>query len=519
MGIHQVYHFEYLSVRRRLNKLICVHSSVVYLYRFKKSDHFDNVYLSKELVEIDRQRERLGREIVFPLELEESRIFIYTFDIIMTRVEWMRFLLGLIILGMVTYQIMVYFTLEYSIYAFIQWYNGFIDILGHIFAPAELKLEIIETTESLFGQRLKKLNEAVDIKKKILDHLQGCKAHPLEPDTRLYNQIKLVYIAILLTVLCGAYGLRLRHYIAGIFYPKRIPIRAVWLYNDILCRRGSIFKFWRKQMNKQIRGDERTESFSLFDRMCAQYPIVRLICRLVGLYDQQHYCQHCGRRVKADGSDQSTKCVNQCSAIYCVDCIDDRNNICAVCMNPIDYDLLGDFSEELDSSDEDIGYEIQNEDYLYQFSTSKPKKDNELTELWNDRDIDINQRRDLVSFAYRYDSVDRVPEVVYIVDQDHGDDVGNETEITEEYQKNLFQLEQQLGIAAQDIDRMKENARQMVGQDFDERIGLKAKQNKYSRMKRENDQRLVRNAMVLTNRDRKKYRHKYNQNKKNAKSV
>ena len=485
------------------------YSSVVYLYRFKKADHFDNVYLSDQLVKIDRKRERIGRETVFPLCFEESKVYIHTFDLIMTRVEWIRFLLGLIILAVTFYQIALYFIIYYLIVIFMNWYNEFIDILAHLFAPAKLTLNITETKDSYFGHKLNNMKDSIDVKQKIFDNLQSCKAHPIELDNRVSNQIQFLFIAILLTVLCGAYGLRLRHYIAGLFFPKRIPIRAVWLYNDILCRRGSIFKFWRKQMNKKIYGDQRTENFSLLDRVCAQYPIIRLVCRIIGLYGKQHYCQICGRRVLPDGSDRSTKCGNACAAIYCEDCIDDTNNICSVCMNPIDYNTLGDFSEELDSSDEDIAYEIQNEDYLYQFSPMKANEDIDKTEIWDDHDIDINQRRDLVSFAYRYDSADRVPKVLYLVDEDNGYDGDEDTDITEDYQKNLFELEQQLGIPAQDINRMKENARHLVEEDFDERIEMRAKQNRHSQLKREDDHRLMTNAMVLVNRDRKKYRNKY----------
>ena len=34
------------------------------------------------------------------------------------------------------------------------------------------------------------------------------------------------------------------------------------------------------------------------------------------------------------------------SAIYCMDCFTDINNLCTVCMSPVDYGDLSDMSEE-----------------------------------------------------------------------------------------------------------------------------------------------------------------------------
>ena len=33
-------------------------------------------------------------------------------------------------------------------------------------------------------------------------------------------------------------------------------------------------------------------------------------------------------------------------AVYCLECVREINNMCSLCMNPVDYDDCSDFSEE-----------------------------------------------------------------------------------------------------------------------------------------------------------------------------
>ena len=58
----------------------------------------------------------------------------------------------------------------------------------------------------------------------------------------------------LFLVIFDTYFLRSRHYFAGKFYPDRVRPRAVWLYNNVLRRRGPMMKFlffnvWQNSKN------------------------------------------------------------------------------------------------------------------------------------------------------------------------------------------------------------------------------------------------------------------------------
>ena len=484
-------------------------SAIIYRYRYKSSDAFDNTYINKELLTIDKKRAESGKETIIPLDMIERKHFIDPFDPIMTKIEFNRFIFGITLFSVTVGQVLVYFAADYGVYSLFYWFDTFIDVLSEIFSPAAMKIDF--KSDSFIARRLNQMNEGFDVKKRIVERLQNCKSHPMKPNKELYSKIIIYLALILLTLFFSSYGLRLRHYFAGIFYPNRVHIRAVWLYNNILSRRGTIFQFWRKKMRQKVFGRAKgTEKVSFLDRLCAQWVYIRIICKILGLYGHHKYCQMCGTKVKADGSDQSVQCVHKCGAIYCFDCLGEQNNICAVCMNPIDYSELGEVSEELDSSEEDIDYELHNEDYLYQY-LDETKTDEMKTEDWDDLDPGAYQRKDLVSLAYKYDTVDRVPTVVYLVD-DEGYDAEDESDVSEDQIKYILDLEQELGIPAEHILQMKLKAKQYIAEDnnkwFAEESGSsvvnKCREEKYSQLKREDDQRLLKNALLMVNKDRRK---------------
>ena len=71
----------------------------------------------------------------------------------------------------------------------------------------------------------------------------------------------------LLLVLTEAYGLRLRHVIAGCYYPIRERERGLWLYNHILRTRGGLLKLMRRLVRRKARQDEAVEEISWKSRL------------------------------------------------------------------------------------------------------------------------------------------------------------------------------------------------------------------------------------------------------------
>ena len=85
---------------------------------------------------------------------------------------------------------------------------------------------------------------------------------------------------------------------------------------------------------------------SIRGRIARQFPRLAGLMKACG-YDFKH-CILCGKEGKPQDMDNFTHCGNYgCQGIYCNDCYGELNNICTICMNPVDYGDLSDASEEV----------------------------------------------------------------------------------------------------------------------------------------------------------------------------
>ncbi len=94
----------------------------------------------------------------------------------------------------------------------------------------------------------------------------------LTPTIRFCVLAGIMFGTSLFLVVTEAYGLRLRHIIAGCYYPKRAQERSVWLYNQILRRRGGFLKFMRRKLRQHYKTDqeeENLEKISFLGRLSA----------------------------------------------------------------------------------------------------------------------------------------------------------------------------------------------------------------------------------------------------------
>ena len=72
-------------------------------------------------------------------------------------------------------------------------------------------------------------------------------------------------------VVLEAYLLRLRHIIAGTYYPQRERLRAAWLYSHILRRRGTVLKSLRRDVKINFKKTNEDEKLSFLARLTAKY--------------------------------------------------------------------------------------------------------------------------------------------------------------------------------------------------------------------------------------------------------
>ena len=79
-----------------------------------------------------------------------------------------------------------------------------------------------------------------------------------------------IYATCLVMVVIEAYLLRLRHVIAGAYFPQREKLRAAWLYSHILRRRGSVLKSLRRDVKINFKKQLSDEKITLMGRLTAK---------------------------------------------------------------------------------------------------------------------------------------------------------------------------------------------------------------------------------------------------------
>ena len=70
--------------------------------------------------------------------------------------------------------------------------------------------------------------------------------------------------------MCQPYFARMRHSIAHKYYPKRQRQRALWLYNNILMRRGTVLFFVRRQVRQLFQKEENDDANDLMAVLAAR---------------------------------------------------------------------------------------------------------------------------------------------------------------------------------------------------------------------------------------------------------
>ncbi|KAL5019782.1 hypothetical protein ScPMuIL_002674 [Solemya velum] len=343
---------EYVQDILLITVTFVVVKAVLYRHKFLTKDGFDNVYISMRVKEIDERRCELGRESIFPLTGKEAGRYIDTGSRKMVRGEKKKLARGFILLVISGCHSGFYIMCDYGLYWILYLVAKHFRVTTHVQVPPHLKLHVqgrgalADMYRALIGMfdPLAESNVKMDT--------TMCLPRPYRPNFEVYETIGVIFLICFLLTTFEAYGLRLRHIIAGCYYPQRERQRAVWLYNHILKNRGSFLKDTRRQIRRKYLGYKEEKTISLKSKLAARYPIARSILKFFG-YDRKA-CLVCCQEGKKENHVDFTHCVNtDCNAVYCNDCFIDINNMCTVCMNPVDYGDISDFSEERDSSEEE----------------------------------------------------------------------------------------------------------------------------------------------------------------------
>ncbi|GJQ80646.1 hypothetical protein Trydic_g14422, partial [Trypoxylus dichotomus] len=181
-----------------------------------------------------------------------------------------------------------------------------------------------------------------------------CLPDPIPPDYDRYVQIASLLVICWVLTLFEPYGLRWRHSVMCYYHPSRAKERAIWLYNQVIRTRSSFLKFARRQLRRKFTKDSSIAKITCKEYLAANLTARCKIFRLCIEPGKQTACLLCGEVFREDDPVRPIKCQTPgCPGVYCEHCFEDLQNLCTICLDPIQYGDLSDISEEKDSSEEE----------------------------------------------------------------------------------------------------------------------------------------------------------------------
>ncbi|XP_060109230.1 DC-STAMP domain-containing protein 2 [Heteronotia binoei] len=319
------------------------------LYRkcYLHEDSFDNIYITKQFLEMDAMRRKQKRDTVLPLSATESTKYIRPASFVLPRHERLRYTLALSSIFRQLIIVVLLIVGDYSVF----WLFDLVryQLHGEIVARAPVTMTISVTGTGYSGEMYRDMVSAFDVLQRgnISVLSKKCRLHPSEPDYGGYVIIGLMYGACLFIAVCGSYVQRLRRAVCAWYYPSREQERICYLYNTILTRRTTLLSAVLKAVRRNSANGGHTNLFLILG---AKIPVLGWIVKRLGIHESS--CMGCGSVREGTASEDFVTCSTPgCRGIYCPKCFQLLNNICSICMGPLTFQ--GDLDEEIDSSDEE----------------------------------------------------------------------------------------------------------------------------------------------------------------------
>lgn len=121
-----------------------------------------------------------------------------------------------------------------------------------------------------------------------------CLPHPKTPDFQKYKIIAALLIISWIILFLEPYSLRFRNIIMDHYYPERAKDRAVWLYQKVMTKRTSFFKYAKRKVFKKLtNGENEEKSRSCMEIFRAKFEDI-WICRKIFGYNKDLCCILCG---------------------------------------------------------------------------------------------------------------------------------------------------------------------------------------------------------------------------------
>ncbi|XP_016934405.3 DC-STAMP domain-containing protein 2 isoform X2 [Drosophila suzukii] len=323
--------------------------AIIFFLRYMHSRQFQNVFLTKILVVIDRQHEKHGFDPLLPLQRLEKGKYMKLTSLRLTLFEFVSIAENAFFMVTTCSQLFAICFLDYALF----WLLATMSFHGHqeagLEVPAYIDLEIkgggfVADIMRGIANAFRPLTQ-----KSVLD-TNPCLPLPLAPDYAKYILILVLCLFSWLILLAEPYVLRTRHLIMAFFYPERAKERGMFLYNRISDDRNNIFKYVRRRKRNEFNHKRNVEHFKCFTWLCDIFYCIIGLCCCCSRFQRKERCTICGKSLTI--STRNPCDTPGCEGVYCDECFQKSHKKCCLCNRPLDYGDFSDVSEVDDSSDD-----------------------------------------------------------------------------------------------------------------------------------------------------------------------
>ncbi|KAK5647195.1 hypothetical protein RI129_002087 [Pyrocoelia pectoralis] len=342
--------FDLMSCATSLFFMFIIVRAWYYRYKFLTSDRFDNRFITRYFRSIDMRRAQMEKETILPLNHRERALYISVDSLRLVKIEKLKLSKASVALGIITLKLSTHMLADYALYWVLMTIRYHGKFQSKVQAPSVVGLHI--QGKGFIANLLRGIVNAFQPLGLNLEiDTVPCLPDPIPPDYDRYIQIASLVLLCWILTFFEPYGLRLRHSVMCYYHPTRARQRSIWLYNHIMRSRSSFLKFARRQLRRKVIGSQEITKIT-----CKEYLRANINSKWLRFClgsDEQTACLLCGEVLRESTSFKAIRCSKPgCQGIYCGQCFADLQNLCTVCMEPIQYGDLSDISEERGSGDD-----------------------------------------------------------------------------------------------------------------------------------------------------------------------
>ncbi|XP_053408993.1 DC-STAMP domain-containing protein 2-like isoform X2 [Mercenaria mercenaria] len=306
--------------------------SVWYLRNYLAKDGYDNIYITKQFKQMDKEAEKNGRETVLPLKTREKDEYVNTSSIKLNATEISYSKLGLIqvLLHFLLYVLVIIF--DYALYYILYLVREYGDIELEIESRGRVQIVVAGNGPVAEFYKLIVRGYNLDRGFNMTLDIEPCLPEPREPSAAMIPVFLILYFIALAVVLLRAYGMRLRRKVSAYYCQEQELARLDYLHKKIRHKRVGFLKFLRQQIKsthkeEQVKNQLRFSSWLAFN--CPF--IAQFLPKKIKLG-----CTSCGQRETSFNKVKLTECNGtkggvRCDPVYCEECYTSLQQICPLC--------------------------------------------------------------------------------------------------------------------------------------------------------------------------------------------